>query len=73
MLSEIIKQARIKKGFSLYRLSQVAKCPVATLRGIENGRNNNPSFKTICKLAFTLDISIEKLYKVVIENEQRWI
>lgn len=68
MLKDKIRQERLSHHFSLYELSKQSGHSASTLHGIENGRNSNPSFKTICDLARVLNIPLNELAKEVSGN-----
>jgi len=63
MLSDNIKKTRKKKGLSQDKLAKLANVTLTTLIKIESGVNDNPTIKTLMKIANTLDISIDKLLK----------
>lgn len=68
MLKDKIRQERLNHHLSLYELSKRSGHSASTLYGIENGRNRNPSFKTVCDLAKVLNIPLDELAKEVSVN-----
>lgn len=56
-----LKELRIKKGWTIYKLSKVSGVSTSEISKIENGIKTNPQIKTISKLckAFDIDISNE--------------
>ena len=63
MLSDNIKNIRKKKGLSQDKLAKIADVTHTTLVKIESGVNDNPTIKTLMKIANALEISIDKLVK----------
>lgn len=63
MLSENIKKIRKKKEISQDRLSKLADITHTTLAKIESGVNNNPTIKTLQKIAQALNVKIDDLLK----------
>lgn len=61
MLSENIKKIRKKKGLSQDKLAKLADVTHTTLVKIESGANNNPTIKTLKKIADALGIKIDNL------------
>ncbi|MDP8230035.1 MAG: helix-turn-helix transcriptional regulator [Candidatus Gorgyraea atricola] len=61
MLSENIKRLRKKKGISQDKLAKLADVTHTTLVKLESGANNNPTVKTLSKIAQALEISLDKL------------
>jgi len=58
-----IKGLREEKGISRYRLSRMSGVRESTLQNIENSVDPNPTFKVLCKVADTLDVSLDDLRK----------
>lgn len=56
-----IKKIRIKKGFSQDKLSKIADITYPTIIKLESGANDNPTIKTLLKIAKALDVSIDNL------------
>lgn len=64
MLSENIKKFRKKKGISQDKLSKLADITHTTLAKIESGVNNNPTIKTLQRIAQALNVKIDDLLKI---------
>ena len=58
MLSENIKKIRKKKGLSQDKLAKLADVTLTTLVKLESGANDNPTVKTLVKVAKALDVTI---------------
>lgn len=69
MLSENIKKFRKKKGLSQDKLAKLADVTLTTLVKIESGINDNPTIKTLIKIADTLGTSIDQLIGRRIHNK----
>jgi len=61
MLAENIKRLRIKKGLSQDKLAKLADVTLTTLVKIESGANDNPTIKTLKKIADVLEVAIDDL------------
>jgi len=61
MLSENIKKLRKKKGLSQDKLAKLADVTLTTLVKLESGVNDNPTIKTLKKIADALEVSIDEL------------
>jgi transcriptional regulator with XRE-family HTH domain len=61
MLSENIKKLRKKKGLSQDRLAKMADVTLATLVKLESGANDNPTIKTLAKIAKALGVKVDEL------------
>jgi len=61
MLSENIKRLRKKKNMSQDKLSKLADVTHTTLVKLESGINDNPTVKTLKKIANALNVSIDEL------------
>lgn len=61
MLSENIKKYRKQKNLSQDKLAKLADVTHTTLVKLESGVNDNPTVKTLKKIAYVLGISIDKL------------
>lgn len=61
MLSENIKRFRKKKGLSQDKLAKLADVTHTTLVKIESGVNDNPTIKTLKKIATALEVSMDDL------------
>lgn len=63
MLSENIKKIRKKKGLSQDKLAKAAGVTLTTLVKLESGANDNPTIKTLQKIATALNVKIDGLVK----------
>jgi len=61
MLSENIKKLRVKKGLSQDKLAKMADVTLTTLVKLESGANDNPTIKTLAKVAKALGVKIDEL------------
>lgn len=61
MLAQNIKKYRKKKGLSQDKLAKLADVTHTTLVKIESGANDNPTIKTLTKIAKALNVSINEL------------
>ena len=61
MLSENIKKLRKKKGLSQDKLAKLADVTHTTLVKLESGVNDNPTIKTLKKIADALRVSLDEL------------
>lgn len=61
MLSENIRKFRKRKGLSQDKLAKIADVTLTTLVKIESGVNDNPTIKTLKKIADALEISLNEL------------
>ncbi|WP_205418575.1 helix-turn-helix domain-containing protein [Paraliobacillus sediminis] len=55
----ILKTIRESKKMSRYHLAKLSGVKESTLQNIENSTNPNPTFKTMCKIADALKISLD--------------
>lgn len=62
-IAKNIKKARKKKGISQDKLSKLAEVAYNTIIKIESGTIQNPTIKTVQKIAKALDISLDELTK----------
>ena len=58
-----IKRLRKEKGFSQDRLSKEANITYHTIAKLESGDNDNPTVKTLLKIASALGVSLDALMK----------
>lgn len=58
-----IKRLRKEKGFSQDRLSKEADVTYHTIAKLESGDNDNPTVKTLYKIASALEVSLDDLMK----------
>lgn len=56
-----LKNIRRSKGVSRYQLARMAGIKDSTLQSIENNDDPNPTFKTMCKIADALGITLDEL------------
>ena len=61
MLAQNIKKLRKKHKLSQEQLAKKAGITYSTLIKIESGANDNPTIKTLIKIATTLNVSIDSL------------
>lgn len=61
MLSENIKKLRKEKGLSQDKLAKLADVTLTTFVKIESGVNDNPTIRTLKKIADALDVSIDEI------------
>ena len=61
MLAKTIKELRKKHKISQEELARKAGITYSTLIKIESGANDNPTIKTIKKIADTLEVSLDEL------------
>lgn len=58
-----VQELREYRNLSRYKLSQISGVNESTLQAIENNENPNPTFRTMCKIADALDVSLDDLRK----------
>ncbi|MCK4783929.1 MAG: helix-turn-helix transcriptional regulator [Desulfobacteraceae bacterium] len=61
MLSENIKRFRKKNRLSQDKLAKLADVTLTTLVKIESGANDNPTIKTLKKIADALEVTVDDL------------
>lgn len=61
MISANIKKYRKRKGLSQDKLAKLADVTHTTLVKLESGANDNPTVKTLGKIADALEISLDEL------------
>ena len=61
MLSKNIKKLRKKKKLSQDKLAKLADVTLTTLVKIESGANDNPTIKTLKKIADALEVTVDDL------------
>lgn len=61
MIAENIRKYRKKKGLSQDKLAKLADVTHTTLVKLESGVNDNPTIKTLKKIADALEVSLDKL------------
>jgi len=62
-IGENIRKIRQKKKISQDRLSKEANLALNTIVKLETGKNPNPTFETLQKIAKALDVSLDELTK----------
>ena len=67
MLVFVIKEIRMKKNISLYKLSQMTDISRTYLRKIENNEVCNPSLHILQLIADALDVGVKSLFYETIE------
>lgn len=63
----MLKDYRIKKGYSLEKLAELCNISWRNLHRIENGKINEAKFETIKKLINVLEISESDIIKIIRE------
>jgi len=61
MLSENIKRYRKNNRLSQDKLAKLADVTLTTLVKIESGANDNPTIKTLKKIADALEVTVDDL------------
>ncbi|MBM7698654.1 helix-turn-helix domain-containing protein [Kurthia huakuii] len=56
-----VKEMREYRGITRYRLAQLSGLSNSTLQDIENNSNPNPTFRSMCKIADALEVSLDDL------------
>ncbi|KYG92427.1 hypothetical protein A0U40_03615 [[Bacillus] sp. KCTC 13219] len=59
MLGFRLREVREKKGISRNQLSKLAGVNESTLQMIENEKNPNPTYKTMCKVVDALKVKLD--------------
>ena len=62
-ITKNLRKLRKAKGLSQEKLARLADVANNTIIKIEAGKNQNPTIRTVQKIAKALDISIEDLIK----------
>ncbi|MEN6459966.1 MAG: helix-turn-helix transcriptional regulator [Syntrophomonas sp.] len=63
-LGEQIREIRSALGWSQFRLAEKAGISQSVISDIESGRRNNPSIKTLWKIAKALGVSLSELLNI---------
>jgi len=58
----VIKNIRIKKNITIYRLSKLTGINRPYLNQLENNKKFNPSLKTMHKIAAALNVKVDDLF-----------
>jgi transcriptional regulator with XRE-family HTH domain len=61
MLADNIKKFRKRKELSQDKLAKLADVTHTTLVKLESGANDNPTIKTLIKIADVLEVDLDKL------------
>jgi len=61
MLAGILKQLRKQKGWSQQKLAEKTGLSFNAITKIEQGRAEHPTLKTLIKLAYIFEVSIDEL------------
>lgn len=66
----VIKNIRLKKGLTIYKLSKITGINRSYLTQLENNKKFNPSLKTIYNIATALNVKVDDLFysELDIEN-----
>lgn len=56
-----LRRIRKELGISRYQLAKMTGLRDSSLQNIENSEDPNPTFKTMCKIADALEISLDEL------------
>lgn len=56
-----LQRIRKEKGLSRYALAKKCGLKDSTIQNIENSDDPNPTFKTMCKIADALEITLDEL------------
>lgn len=70
MLSQTIKELRKKHKISQEELAKQANITYSTLIKIESGANDNPTIKTLKKIADALKVSLDELVERSHKNKK---
>lgn len=57
----ILREVRERQNITRYHLAKMTEIPQSTLQMIENSEDPNPTFKTMCKIADALEITLDEL------------
>lgn len=56
-----LREIRTRKNITRYQLSKLSGVKESTLQSIENNKDPNPTFKTMCKIADALNVTLDEL------------
>jgi transcriptional regulator with XRE-family HTH domain len=62
-IADNLKRLRDKKGYSLEKVARLSDLSLNTIVKIENGVNQNPTIKTLIKIAKALNVGVDDLLK----------
>lgn len=66
----VIKNVRIKKNITIYKLSKMTNIARTYLVELENNKKFNPSLKTMYKIANALEVKIDDLFYSELDVEE---
>ncbi len=67
----MLKEYRIKRGYSLEKLAELCEISWRNLQRIENGKANVAKFETIKKLIKILQMEDQDILKLIKNNEEK--
>ncbi len=67
-LSEMLKQGRARKGWSLEEASAVIGVSKGHMHDMENGRANNPTIRTVAAISIAYNIPAEQLVATAVNG-----
>lgn len=65
---QYIRDSRERKGMSLAEAAQEIGCSEVYLLGLESGRENNPTIKTLVCITNALGLSLNRLTRLAADN-----
>ena len=71
-LCERIKALREQHGWTQEKLGDVSKVRIATLSGMESGRNTDPRWSHLVRIARAFGMTVEDLLADVHDVAHRW-
>lgn len=66
----VIKNIRLKKSLTIYRLSKITNISRTYLVELENNRKFNPSLEIMYKIANALDVKVDDLFYSELDIEK---
>jgi len=63
MISENIRNFRLKQGISQDRLSKLTDLSLNTIVKVESGKNSNPTINTLARIARVFKVRVDDLIK----------
>lgn len=70
MIAERLRAARTKAQLTRTQLAARSEVNTGTIADIEEGRNRNPSYDKVVRLARSLGVSPEQLYPIEFQPRQ---
>lgn len=70
MIVFVIKNIRLSKKISLYKLSKQTNLSRTYLRNLENNISTNPTLSVLEKIATALDVNIKELFYTELDIQQ---